>query len=226
MKINTTNLPAGISTNWTREYLINVLTSGKNPILTDPILINAFLMVDRAEFVPKNQKNLAYTDLEIEIGYGEKLNRPTIIAQMLSALKPRFGGKYMDVGTGSGYVAAILAYVAGESGHVYTIERVQWLWENARNNLQKYKNLKNIDSLYRDGLQGLPNQVPFDGIHIAFALDEIPDIVKKQLKIKKGILVMPTLDYNLKIIERVGIDEWIEETVPGFVMQTGQRGIA
>ena len=90
---------------WTKEYLIKVLTTGKNPVLSDPILVNALNFIDRKDFVPRDFEKKAYSDIEIDIGYGEKLTEPTIIAQMLALLKPKYGGKYLDIGTGTGYVA-------------------------------------------------------------------------------------------------------------------------
>jgi len=211
---------------WTKDYLVKVLSSGKNPVITDPMLINAFLRIDRKDFVPEALKNKSYDDIELDIGYSEKLNRPTVIAQMLSLVKPKLGGKYLDIGTGTGFSAAVLAFVAGEMGHVYTIERVQWLWEQAKQNFQKYKNLKNIDLLYRDGIAGLVNQAPFDGIHIAFAMEEVPEKLKSQLKVKTGRLVCPTIDNNLRIIERTSLTEYVEEIVPGFIFEKAKEGLA
>lgn len=212
---------------WNKEYLIKVLTSGNSPIVTDPIIINAFNKINREDFVADKFKPQAYSDIEIDIGYSEKLNRPTVIAQMISLLKPHYGGKYLDIGTGTGYSAAILGFIAGDEGHVYSIERVQWLWEEARQNLNKYKaEIPQIDLLFRDGIAGLPNQAPFDGIHIAFALKEIPNELKLQLKVGSGKLVCPTLDKNLKVLERNSIDQWTEEIIQGIIFDPGKIGIA
>lgn len=211
---------------WTKEYLIKVLSEGKNPILTDPLYINAFLQVDRVDFVPMEYKHLAYVDIDIPLPYDESLTKPSTVAQMISLLKPKYGGNYLDIGTGTGYVSAILGYIAGETGKVYSIERVQWLWEMARSNLEKYNEFKNITVLYRDGLNGLSQYAPYDGIHIAFAMKEIPENIKMQLKVKNSRLIVPTLDYNLRVIERTGVDEWVEEIIPGFVFDIGKTGIS
>lgn len=211
---------------WSKEYLISVLTTGKNPIITDPILINAINKIDRADFLPDNLKSQAYSDVELEIGYNEVISKPTIIAQTISILKPKFGGKYLDIGTGTGYLAMILAFVAGQEGHVYTIERVQYIWEKALTNSKKYQNLQNIDFLYRNGLEGLPAKAPFDGINVAFALESVPDVLKMQLSQNGGILVCPTLDMNLKVIKRKGLEEFEEEIIQGFVFYPGKLGIA
>lgn len=210
---------------WTKEYLLSVLMGGKNPILKESLLVNAFRTIDRKDFVPEKFANLAYGDYEIDIGYSEKLNKPTIIAQMISFLNPKFGGKYLDIGTGSGYAAAIISFCAGDSGKVYSIERVQWIWETARLNIKKYPILKNVELLYRDGSEGLVQKAPFDGIHIAFADDEIAEKLKTQLNPEGGVLVHPTVNNDLKIIKRNGND-YNEELVPGFMFDKSKLGIA
>lgn len=224
--MNIKNFGTGIVFKWTKEYLIKVLTVGKKPIVTDPMLVNALNKIDRRDFLPDTLKPQAYNDTEIEIGYSEVLNKPTVIAQMIAVLKPKYGGRYLDIGTGTGYSAMILAFMAGEEGHVYTMERVQWLWEQANLNAKKYPTIKNIDFLYRDGVDGLPQKAPFDGIHIAFALDQVPESLKMQLKVNGGRLVCPTTDMNLKVIERTSVDQYVEEIVPGFIFDEGRHGLA
>lgn len=224
MKLN--NFGTGIVFKWTKEYLIKVLTLGKKPIVKDPLIVNALNRIDRRDFLPDTLKPQAYNDTEIEIGYSEVLNKPTVIAQMIALLKPKFGGRYLDIGTGTGYSAMILAFIAGDEGHVYTIERVQWLWEQASIYARKYPDIKNIDFLYRDGIEGLPQKAPFDGIHIAFALQTIPENLKMQLKVNGGRLVCPTTDMNLRVIERTAIDQYVKEIVPGFIFDAGRKGLA
>lgn len=223
MKLN--NFGTGIVFKWTKEYLIKVLTLGKKPIVKEPLIVNALNRIDRRDFLPDTLKPQAYNDTEIEIGYSEVLNKPTVIAQMIALLKPKFGGRYLDIGTGTGYSAMILAFIAGDEGHVYTIERVQWLWEQASIYARKYSDIKNIDFLYRDGIEGLPQKAPFDGIHIAFAMQTIPEGLKMQLKVNGGRLVCPTTDMNLRVIERTAIDQYVEEIVPGFIFDAGRKGL-
>ncbi len=211
---------------WSKEYLIQLLSSGPNPILIDPILINAMKQIDRKNFVPKDYENKAYDDLEIPIGYSETLSKPTIVAEMLAYLKPRLGGKYLDIGTGTGYSAAIMAFVAGDSGKVYSIERVQWIWEMARENIKKYPQLRNLELLYRDGIEGLSSKAPFDGIHIAFGLEEVPENLKLQLNQNGGKLVCPMSNHYFKIIERHSDEEFSEEVVPGYMMSPVKQGTA
>jgi len=212
---------------WSREYLISVLTEGKKPVLTDPLIINAFIKVDRSDFVPLEYKNKAYEDIEIDIGFGEKLTRPSIIAQTISLLAPEYGGVYLDIGTGSGYTSAILGFIAGEEGKVISLERVQWLWELARRNIAKYgSEIKNVSILYRDGLDGLQANAPYDGIHITFTIDDVSDSLKKQLKVNGGKLVYPSKDYNLHVLTRKSIDDWEEEIISGAWFKEGKVGIS
>ncbi|BCX13948.1 MAG: hypothetical protein KatS3mg085_480 [Candidatus Dojkabacteria bacterium] len=209
---------------WDKDYFLKLITDEKNPLVTDPVLISAFKNIDRADFVPVQLKHLAYYDQDIDVGYGEKMIRAIFIAQMLSLLKPQLGGKYLDIGTGTGYVATLLGYIAGKQGQVYTIERVQWFWEQARSNAKKYPDIQNITFLYRDGLDGLPNKAPFDGIRVGFAIDDVSQL-RKQLK-HGGRLVYPTSDYSLRVLVRKGVYEYEEEVLPGIVIEKGKVGVA
>lgn len=211
---------------WSKDYLIEILTSGREAILSDPLLINAFQKVDRKHFVPREFQNRAYDDIEVPIGYNEKLNKVTLAAQLIAYLKPKFGGKYMDLGTGTGYSAAVIAFVAGDKGIVYSIERVQWIWDLARENLKKIPGIRNIKLIYKDGIEGLPNQQPFDGIHISFGLNNVPEKLKYQLNPNGGILVCPLTNNYIKIITRKGKEEFEEREVPGFFVDPGRQGIA
>ncbi|MDQ6984876.1 MAG: class I SAM-dependent methyltransferase [Candidatus Dojkabacteria bacterium] len=210
---------------WDKNYLFRVLTEGKNAPIKDSNIAAAFRQIDRINFTPERFRSDAYQDLDLEIGYGEKFTRPTVVAQMVTLLEPKLGGKYLDIGTGTGYFACLLGFIAGSEGIVYSIERVQWLWEEARKNADKYKGKMNLKFLFRDGSEGLLNQAPFDGIHISFAFEEIPNEIKMQLKIGAK-LVGPTTDYNLRVITRLEEDHFEEEITPGFMFDTGKEGVA
>ncbi len=207
---------------WTRDYLFQVIAK---IVIDDPILLSAFKEIDRADFVPEKLLDSAYADSELELAYGEKLTSPIIVADMLNQVKPVPGGVYLDIGTGTGYVAALLAYSATETGKVYSIERIQWLWEAARSNVRKYK-FSNVEIVYRDGMEGLPLKAPFDGIHVSFILDDATvDRLKTQLRNNGGKLVYPDSNNNIIVLERSG-DNYTTEIVKGHVFQTGKIGLS
>lgn len=222
--INPSQLGVGHVFSWSKEYLLEYLISGKNPALQDPKLIAAFRKIDRKDFVPYEKKDSAYIDQELEIGYGEKITRPSVLAQMAELMQLKTGGKYLDIGSGTGYFGMILACAIGDEGKVISLERLQWLWEMARTNSTKYSDIRNISFLYRDGLSGFKEHAPFDGIHVAFALETVPDTLKSQLKSNGGILIMPSTNYDIRVLERNG-DEFTEEIIPGFVFDIGKEGV-
>jgi protein-L-isoaspartate(D-aspartate) O-methyltransferase len=214
---------------WTHDYLVKVLTTGTEPTITEPILINAIQTVKRGDFVGIKYKQVAYLDKEVDIGYGEKLTRPSTCAIMLKLLKPRVGGKYLDLGGGTGYFAALLGKAIGNSGQVYSLERVQWLWETCRINMKKYTDIQNIKFLYRNGEDGFPEQAPYDGIHVSYDISsnaqQIEAKLKQQLKLRTGLLVYP-IGHQIKVIQRLDIEEYMEEILPGFIFDEPKDGLA
>lgn len=200
---------------WTHEYLVAYLVSGKHKLIRQPLLKHAFSQIRREDFVPDELREFAYEDRELDIGFGEVINKPTVVAQMLSLLKPRFNGTYLEIGTGSGWSAALLALAIGESGTVYTIERVQFLVDIARINLSKYPGIKNIQVIFKDGSKGLPERAPFDGIIVGAAYKQVPKELMQQLKIG-GRLVIPTGNNEVKVLERLREDEYQEAKMRGF----------
>jgi len=211
--------------NWTHDYLVDYLTTGKHRIVKRPTLKHAVREVLREDFVPQELKDQAYEDRELDIGYGEVINRPTIVAEMLELLRIRLGGSYLDIGTGSGWVAALIGMAAGEEGKVYSLERVQFLADIARINLSKYPNIENVKVLFRDGAIGMPDFAPFDGIHVSTAYEDVPDELLKQLAIG-GVLVIPSTENSVLSIERLSEDEFEETTHEGFIFKPVERGIA
>ena len=209
---------------WTHDYLNKVLTTGKNPVLKTINLKHAFRSIKRADFVPENMQEQAYQDKDLDIGYGCILNKPTIIAEMLALMNPKLDGIYLDIGTGSGYVAALLGMAAGGKGKVYTMERVQFLVDIARTNLAKYPETKNIELVFRDGAQGLSEHAPYDGIHISAALPKIPEVFTNQLRIG-GKLVAPTMANDIRLIERISAKELKETIKQGYFFDNLKEGI-
>jgi len=171
-----------------RRELVEELVRGG--ILKNEKVIKAMLTVPREEFVPANYRDYAYNDSPLPIGYGQTISAPHMVAIMTQALDPELGNKVLEVGTGSGYQAAVLAEIVGESGHVWTIERIKELVEFAKNNLGRLSYLRRVTVIHGDGSLGYSVAAPYDRIMVTAAAPEIPDPLLKQLKIG-GRLVAP-----------------------------------
>ncbi len=148
----------------------------------------AFLETPRHLFVPKNLIPHAYQDVPLPIGAGQTISQPTTVAIMTELLDVKEGNKVLEIGTGSGWQAAILSRLVG-TGKVYTIERLKSLCETAKNNLKKL-DIKNVEVVCKDGSDGLKEKAPFDRIIVTAAVPKIPSILLQQLKIG-GKLVAP-----------------------------------
>jgi len=143
----------------------------------------------RYMFVPEGIKNLACRDTPLSIGYNQTISQPSTVVLMTAALDVRKDQKILEIGTGSGWQAAILSHLVGEKGFVYSIETVGELAEFARKNIKNMK-IKNIEIFVKDGSTGLEDKAPFDRIIITAAAPDIPEPLLKQLKID-GIMVVP-----------------------------------
>ncbi len=150
----------------------------------------AFRAVDRKDFVPDEYKEMAYFDKVIPIGYGQTTSQPSLIAQMLEELDIKPGMKVLEIGTGSGYVTALLSYLVGPEGKVISIERIPELAEFAKRNLSKYPFTKNVEIIVGDGTLGYPKEAPYDRIYVGAAAPEIPKPLLWQLK-ENGIMIIP-----------------------------------
>ncbi|MBI2550697.1 protein-L-isoaspartate(D-aspartate) O-methyltransferase [Candidatus Woesearchaeota archaeon] len=181
-----------------KEELVNVWRSAR---IADEKLIEAFLKVPRESFVPEELKEEAYTDTPLPIRYGKTISQPTTIIIMTTALDVREGQKILEIGTGSGYQAAILARMAGEKGRVVTLEVVPELVILARENLKK-AGVTNVDVIEDDGSQGHEKESPFDRVIVTAACPGIPEPLLRQLK-PNGILVAPV--GGLRIQEMVKV---------------------
>jgi protein-L-isoaspartate(D-aspartate) O-methyltransferase len=154
--------------------------------ITDQNVLKAMSVVDRSLFVPLELQNYAWNDTPLNIGYKQTISQPYIVAFMTEAAQLNKNSKVLEVGTGSGYQAAILAEICKE---VYTIEIVRPLGELATKQLQKlgYQNLRvAID----DGYKGWPSVAPFDVIIVTAAPEEIPIELINQLK-QGGKMIIP-----------------------------------
>ncbi len=167
-----------------REELVEHL---KRVGIRDEKVLRAFLRVPREEFVPEHLKKYAYADDALPIGFGQTISQPYTIACMLEMLRLEEGLKVLEVGTGSGYTAA-LTYEITRSP-VYTVERLPELAERARKTLQRL-GYTEIHVFIGDGSVGLPEHAPYDRIIFHAALPSVPPPVVEQLT-EGGILVAP-----------------------------------
>ena len=154
--------------------------------VTNQRVLEVMRKVPRHLFVPASLQNLAYDDSPLPIGQGQTISQPYIVAYMTEAVKISPQDRILEIGTGSGYQAAVLGELAKE---VYTIEIVKPLAESARLLLEK-SGYKNIKVKWGDGYQGWKEQAPFDAIIVTAAPAEVPEELVKQLKMG-GRMVVP-----------------------------------
>ena len=182
-------------------------------ILTTPEVIKAMLIVPRHKFVPKDAESSAYMDSPLSIGLGQTISAPHMNAMMCEYLELSEGEKILEIGTGSGYHAALCAeLVAPENsenpGHVITIERHEELVKNARESLKETGYEHKVTVIHGDGTLGYPKEAPFDKILVTAASpSKIPVPLRDQLK-EGGILCIPTgsksFAQNLYVIRKQG----------------------
>ena len=167
-------------------------------------VLEAIATVPRHAFVDEALDTRAYEDSALPIGHQQTISKPSVVARMVELLfKPKKElGKVLEIGTGCGYQAAILSLVASE---VYSIERIRPLHDQARAKLRPFR-IPNLRLVYGDGIRGLPQAAPFDGIILAAAGLGIPDPLLDQLAIG-GRLVAPAAkseeEQQLVVVERV-----------------------
>lgn len=154
--------------------------------IRNPAVLEAMRSVPRHWFVPEQMQREAYSDRPLPIGFGQTISQPYIVALMTELLAPKPGEKILEVGTGSGYQAAILSKFTPE---VYTIEIVQALQKEAAPRLQKF-DLGPDRVLHGDGYFGLEKAAPFDGILVTAAADHIPPPLIQQLR-PGGRMIIP-----------------------------------
>ena len=193
-----------------------LLESLRNQGFSDEIL-KAFEKVQREKFISPEIKAYAYEDNALPIGESQTISQPYTIAVMLNLLDLKHGQKVLEIGSGSGYVVALLSEIVGKQGKVLGIEIIKSLAENSKQILkeEKYKNVKVYN---KDGALGLSNHAPFDRILISAALKEVPREVLKQLK-NNGILVAPIggeHEQTITAIQRKGSKYQIKNKIPGF----------
>lgn len=164
------------------EALVGQLRSA----VGDERILAAIGAMPRERFVPAEQREHAYENVALPIGEGQTISQPLVVARMLELLDPRATDRVLDVGTGSGYHAALLARL---SAHVWTVERHPELSERARAAVAEI-GIANITFLIGDGTDGLAPAAPFDAINVAASSDTVPAALVAQLA-PGGRLVMP-----------------------------------
>jgi len=189
--------PQDIDFNFLRERMVE--TQIKKRGIKDKRVLEAMLKVERHKFVGESQKPFAYEDRPLPIGYGQTISQPYIVALMTELLELKGKEKVLEIGTGSGYQAAILAELAKEA---YTIEIIEELARQAEKRLSDL-GYKNIKVKVGDGYLGWPEFSPFDAIVVTCAPEEIPPALIEQLK-EEGKMVIPVGDFfqELKLVTK------------------------
>ena len=187
--------------------------------VTDRRLLDALRRVPRHRFVPDNARHAAYDDYPLAIGHGQTISQPFVVAFMTEALELSGDETVLEVGTGSGYQAAILGELAAR---VFTIEIVPELAEGAREVLRDLDHA-NVEVRAGDGYVGWPEEAPFDAILVAAAPDHVPPILLEQLAVG-GRMILPVGEnvQELVLIRRTegGLEQ--ESVLPvRFVPMTG-----
>ena len=153
------------------------------------IELTAFREINREDFIPEELKDAAYQDIPLPLLRGKTISQPTTVMIMTHALELEKGEKVFEIGTGSGYQAAIIAKIVGHKGRVITTEVVPELVSFARQNLKRAK-IDNVIVHEEDGSNGMQSEAPFDKIIITSACKEFPKPLLEQLK-PEGIIVGP-----------------------------------
>jgi protein-L-isoaspartate(D-aspartate) O-methyltransferase len=158
--------------------------------IRDPRILSAFLAIPRHRFVPADQEDQAYADTPLHIGFGQTISQPYVIAFMLEALDLKPHHHILEVGSGCGYVTALLSMLVKE---VTGIELEKSLVSRSRSILKEL-DIKNVKIVHGDGYRGYEPNAPYDGILVSAAPDEVPEELFQQLK-EGGTLVIPVGKY-------------------------------
>lgn len=153
------------------------------------ITLKAMKKVPRHLFVPSIHTSSAYVDSPLPIGHAQTISAPHMVAMMCDLLELEEGQTILEIGSGSGYNAAVMAEIIGKKGHIYSIERLDRLAEFARENLQK-AGYSNVEVILGDGSLGLPENAPYDRISVTASAPDTPTPLIEQLK-PGGIMVLP-----------------------------------
>jgi protein-L-isoaspartate(D-aspartate) O-methyltransferase len=195
--------------------------------IRDERVLGAMASLPRERFVPEQRRAIAYADEALPIPAGQTISQPWIVARMTELLAPRVGDRVLDIGTGSGYQAAILALLGAR---VVSIERQPELAESARARLVELGFGDQVEVRLGDGSLGDPTGAPWDGILVAAAAPAIPIPLREQLSPNGGRLVIPVGNrgrQDLLLVIRHG-DTWDERSDGPvvFVPLVGEQGFS
>jgi len=201
----------------TKKGLVNKLTD--EGVLKTKRIIQAFLEIDRVDFVPEEYRSEAYDDYPLPIERGQTISQPSTVAFMLELLRPAESDKILDVGSGSGWTTALLAQIVGPEGRVWGVELISELVKFGSENLAKY-NFPHAGIQQAGDVLGLPEEAPFDKILVSATGEKMPQALINQLKVG-GRLVVPiqdsawTMDSVWKV-DKVSKTEIDKIEFPGF----------
>ena len=198
----------GMTSQRTRDRMVARL---REKGIRDEVVLAAMAAIPRHIFIEEALASRAYEDTALPIGFEQTISQPFVVARMIEALRGEAPlGNVLEIGTGCGYQAALLARLAKE---VYSVERIAGLLEKARGNLRPWR-LSNLRLVHADGTRGLPEAAPFDGIIVAAATPGIPGALLQQLA-PGGRMIVPvgSGDQALCLIEKTPsgfTEKWLD----------------
>ena len=195
-----------------RDNLALIRSIEERGILVTPRIIEAFLNVDRVNFIPEAMREETYGDYPLPIGKGQTISQPSTVAFMLELLQAQEGDEALDIGSGSGWTLALLAYLVGKKSHVIGLERVDTLIEYANEHLKQIKCGNAVVKKAGSEL-GLPGR-KFDDILVSASAQDFPNSLLKQLK-PNGRMVIPIRDSIFRY-SKFDDERYTEEEYPGF----------
>ncbi|HAK57010.1 MAG TPA: protein-L-isoaspartate O-methyltransferase [Acidobacteria bacterium] len=208
---------------WDAQRARMVETQLRGRDIADPTVLDAMRRVPRHLLVPEAVRELAYNDHPVPIGYEQTISQPYIVAYMTQLLDLPPNARVLEIGTGSGYQAAVLSEIAAE---VYTIEIVEELAARAAADLTAL-GYDNVTAKAGDGYVGWPEQAPFDGIMVTAAPDHVPQPLVDQLAVGARLVLPVGRDFQvMTVITRTAAGVTEEQTIPvRFVPMTGRARV-
>ena len=206
-----------------RERMVDTQIAARG--LRDPWVLHAMRTVPREAFVPASLENSAYDDAPLPIGQDQTISQPYVVAVMTEAVQPKPGNRALEIGTGSGYAAAVLGTIVSQ---VYTVERLGRLAVTAERRLA-HLGYRNVHVLHADGTLGWAEHAPYEAVIVTAGGPRVPPSLLDQLAIG-GRLIMPVgsthLFQHLVRVIRKGLDDYAYEDLEGvaFVPLIGEQG--